>query len=153
MLRRDFFKALASAAAALSAAPAALAASTAGRTPTAPQVAVTADTEPLNEALQNTREMLRGMLRDCRVRSCSRHDRLDGIVAYKVEYRHDPDGPLTDFDAQVSPIAAIGHIMTVNVAIETNILDITHLGHFSLAAPEEVERIIEVTYLVPAGAE
>jgi len=100
MQRRGFLQALLAAAGGLAAARTA----TASLTP--PQVAIKADTAPLQKSLTEAQAMVAEMLEECRVTEISRECRVDGLASHTITYKHAPNATRTPLDSQAREIVA-----------------------------------------------
>jgi hypothetical protein len=141
MRRRDFFKVFSAAAAALAAGAASLS-SAAPRRP----VAVSANTEPLKRAVDDARETLLRLIKECRVMSWSSEAAIGDLLLYEVQYRRDPDAPLTGLDADVA--AHVGHGVIRDATVEVVGDSVIHLGDYQPVPLEKPQYFVTVTYLV-----
>lgn len=153
MDRRGFLGAFMAAAAALAGGGAA----TAALAPAAktlrklPGVAVTANTKPLADALEDSRQMLRRLIKECRVVSWERELRHDWPMIYRVTFRHAPDEAADLMCDELRNAIDSGVIRDASVDCYSDI-DVTHLGDMSFRDPEKKRYEVVVTYIVTGAA-
>jgi hypothetical protein len=135
MQRRDFFKAISAAAAALTAGSTALARP-------APKVKVSADTTGLVEGIRKSLPedpltYVKKALKECRVIRHELSMRAGDWTRCLVTYRHDPNGRRTAEDLRWEQYLADAKMVSVNVSTTVD------------GSEVEIEHIVDIEYIVP----
>lgn len=148
MLRRDFFKALSAAAAALAAPKAVMAAAVpAAVTPPLAEPAVALG----KMSRQVTPEVERAiaLLKECRITSVEKVTSIHGPQRYIVSYRHNPEGQWTMLDEAYGFLAETGAPVNISVSLTADTSDLLDYdGYYTSAALHKAERIIDVEWIV-----
>jgi flavin-binding protein dodecin len=155
MDRRGFLGAFMAAAAALAGGGAA----TAALAPAAktlrklPGVAVTANTKPLTDALEDSRQMLRRLINECRVVSWTHEASVGDLPIYRVTFRHAPGDAPDILRQDVAHAIEQGHICDATVHCYQDEVDVFHLGDYRTVEPAGSKRYeVVVSYIVTGAA-
>jgi hypothetical protein len=153
MDRRGFLGAFMAAAAALAGGGAATAAlAPAAKTLRKPAgVAISANTAPLTAAIEDSRQMLRRLIKECRVVSWTHEASVGDLPIYRVTFRHAPDDAPDILRQDIAHAIDRGHIRDARVDCYSDI-DVTHLGDRSFRDPEKKRYEVVVTYIVTGAA-
>lgn len=150
MLRRDFFKAISAAAAAIAAGSTALARQT-------PKVKVSADTTGFVEGVRKSLPpppddplaYVKKALKECRVIGHDLSMSAGDWTRCRVTYRHDPKGRRTAEDLAWEQYLADAKMVSVNVSTTVDNSDVTHLGEYSTWSISKATFDVEIEYIVP----
>jgi hypothetical protein len=150
MDRRGFLGAFMAAAAALAGGGAATAA-LAPAAKTLRKPTITAGTGLLGDAIEDSRQMLRRLIKECRVVSWTHEASVGDLPIYRVTFRHAPDDAPDILRQDVAHAIEQGHIRDASVDCYADI-DVTRLGDRSFREPERKRYEVVVTYIVTGVA-